>query len=235
MKSLKRTKTNLEILSFLVQNQPHSTREIAKALNKNYRSINNMIQQLLSSNFVKVEFKKPSSKNPKIEVEYYGLTLIGLLNTLLLDKEVWNQIDVIAEKNYRKLLVFRKWPLFVFRSLRKEIISSFQDTLRSLVHARATASLEWYDMKYGDLAEKIDAYVLGSPALTLPRQRMNELFGDRFSRIWQTCKEDPQLRIFLEHEIQKRKKWTREKLDAVEKWEEWFQRTSEKALLGPVN
>jgi DNA-binding Lrp family transcriptional regulator len=235
MKSSKRAKTDFEILSFLAQNKPHSKREIAKALEKNYRSIRNVMQRLLSSKLIKVEFKKPSSKNSKKEVEYYGLTLLGLLNTRLLDKEIWNQIDVIAEKNYRKLLVFRKWPLFVFRSLRKEIIHSFQDTLKSLVHARATASLEWYDMKYGDLAEKIDAYVLGSPALTLPRQRMNELFGDRFLRIWQTCKEDPQLRMFLEHEIQKRKRWTREKLDAVEKWEEWFQRTSEKALLGSVN
>lgn len=235
MKSPKRKKTNLEILSFLAQNQPHSTREIAKALNKDYRSTNNAIQELLGSNFVKVELKKPSSKKPKVEVEYYGLTLVGLLNTLLLDKELWNQIDVIAEKNYRKLLVFRKWPLFIFKNVRKEIVSSFQHTLRSLVYARTTASLEWYDMKYGDLAEKIDAYVLGSPALALPRQRMNELFGDRFLRIWQTCKEDPQLRIFLEHEIQNRKKWTQEKLDAVKKWEEWFQRTSEKTLLSPVN
>jgi DNA-binding Lrp family transcriptional regulator len=235
MKSQKRTKTNLEILSFLAQNKPHSTREIANALNKDYRSTNNMIQQLLSSNFVKVEFKRPSSKNPKIEVEYYGLTLVGFLNTLLLDKEVWNQIDVIAEKHYRKLLVFRKWPLFALRNTRKEIVSSFQHTLRSLIYARTTPSLEWYDMKYGDLAEKIDAYVLGSPALTLPRQRMNELFGDRFLRIWQTCKEDPQLRMFLEHEIQNRKKWTRQKLDAVKKWEEWFQHVSEKALLSPVN
>jgi len=222
MKSPKRTKTNLEILSFLAQNKPHNTREIAKALNKGYRSTNNMIQQFLDSNFIKIEYKKPSSKNPKIEVEYYGLTLLGLLNTLLLDKEVWKQIDVIADNNSDRLLVFRKWPLFVLRNMRKEIVSSFQLTLRSLVSAQATASLEWYDMKYTDLAEKIDAYVLGSPALTLPKQRMNELFGDRFLRIWQACKEDPQLKIFLKHEIQDRKKWTREKLDTVKKWEEWL-------------
>ncbi|MDH5376510.1 MAG: hypothetical protein OEZ21_07745 [Candidatus Bathyarchaeota archaeon] len=222
MKSPKRTKTNLEILSFLAQNKPHSTWEIAKALNKGYRSTNNMIQQLLDSNFIKIEFKKPSSKNPKIEVEYYGLTLPGLLNILLLDKEVWKQIDVIAEKHSDRLLVFRKWPLFVLKNMRKEIVSSFQLTLSSLACAKATANLEWYDMKYTDLAEKIDSYVLGSPALTLPKQRMNELFGDRFLRIWQTCKEDPQLKIFLKREIQDRKKWTRERLDAVKKWEEWF-------------
>ena len=222
MKSPKRTKTNLEILSFLAKNKPHNTWEIAKALNKSYRSINNMIQQLLDSDFIKIEYKKPSSKNPKIEVEYYGLTLPGLLNTLLLDKEVWKQIDVIADKHSDRLLVFRKWPLFVLRNMRKEMVSSFQHTLRSLAYAQATASLEGYDMKYADLAEKIDAYVLGSPALTLPKQRMNELFGDRFLRIWQACKEDPQLKIFLKHEIQDRKRWTREKLDAVKKWEEWF-------------
>jgi len=222
MKSPKRTKTNLEILSFLAQNRPHSTWEIAKALNKGYRSTSNMIRQLLDSNFVKIEFKKPSSKNPKIEVEYYGLTLPGLLNTLLLDKEVWKQIDVIAEKHSDRLLVFRKWPLFVLRNMRKEIVNSFQLTLSSLACEKATANLEWYDMKYTDLAEKIDSYVLGSPALTLPKQRMNELFGDRFLRIWQTCKEDPELKIFLKREIQDRKKWTRERLDAVKKWEEWF-------------
>jgi len=222
MKSPKRAKRNLEILSFLAQNRPHSTWEIAKALNTGYRSTNNIMQQLLDSNFIKIEYKKPSSKNPKIEVEYYGLTLPGLLNTLLLDKEVWKQIDVIADKNSDRLLVFRKWPLFVLRNMRKEMVSSFQLTLRSLVYAQGTASLDWYDMKYTDLAGKIDAYVLGSPALTLPKQRMNELFGDRFLRIWQACKEDPQLKIFLKHEIQDRKRWTREKLDTVKKWEEWF-------------
>lgn len=222
MKSPKRAKRNLEILSFLAQNRPHSTWEIAKALNKGYRSTNNIMQQLLDSGFIKVEYKKPSSKNPKIKVEYYGLTLPGLLNTLLLDKEVWKQIDIVADKNSDRLLVFRKWPLFVLRNMRKEMVSSFQLTLRSLVYAQATASLDWYDMKYTDLAEKIDAYVLGSPALTLPKQRMNELFGDRFLRIWQACKEDPQLKIFLKHEIQDRKRWTREKLDTVKKWEEWF-------------
>jgi len=222
MKSQKRTKTTLEILSFLAQNKPHSKREIAKALNKSYGKTHNAIQQLLDSDFVKIEYKKTSSKNPKKEEEYYGLTLQGLINTLLLNKEVWKQIDVIAEKHSDRLLVFRKWPLFVLRNVRKEIVSSFQLTLRSLVHAQATASLEWCDMKYTGLAEMIDAYVLGSPALTLSKQRMNELFGDRFLRIWQVCKEDPKLKTFLEHEIQNRKKWTREKLDAVKEWEEWF-------------
>lgn len=235
MKSPKRTKTNLEILSFLAQNKPHTTREIAKALNRDFRSTNNVIQQLLDSSFVKVEFKKPSAKDSKIDVEYYGVTLLGLINTLLLDKDVWTQIDVIAEKHYKKLLVFRKWPLFVLRNRRKEIVSSFQHTLRSLVYARATVSLEWYDMKYADLAEKIDAYVLGSPALTLPIQRLTELFGDRFLRIWQVCREDPQLKMFLEHEIEDRKRWTREKLAAVNEWEKWVAGTSEKALLSPVN
>lgn len=77
-------------------------------------------------------------------------------------------------------------------------------------------------MKYTGLAEMIDAYVSGSPALTLSKQRMNELFGDRFLRIWQVCKEDPKLKTFLEHEIQNWKRWTREKLDEVKEWEEWF-------------
>ncbi|MDH5267804.1 MAG: hypothetical protein OEW62_09025 [Candidatus Bathyarchaeota archaeon] len=153
----------------------------------------------------------------------------------MFDKDVWKQIDVIAEKHYKKLLVFRKWPLFVLRNRRKEIVSSFQHTLSSLVYARSTVSLEWYDMKYADLAGKIDAYVLGSPALTLPIQRLSELFGDRFLRIWQVCREDPKLKIFFKHEIQNRKRWTREKLDAVKEWEEWFAGTSEKALLSPVN
>lgn len=222
MKSPKRTRTTLEILSFLARNRPHSVWEIAKALNKSYGKTHNTIQQLLDSDFIKIEYKKPSSRNPKTEVEYYGLTLRGLLNTLLLDKEVWKQIDVIADKHSDRLLVFRKWPLFVLRNVRKEIVSSFQLTLRSLVYAQTTASLEWYDMKYTDLAEMIDAYVLGSPALALSKQRMNELFGDRFLRIWRACKEDPKLKTFLEHEIQNRKKWTLEKLDAVKKWEEWF-------------
>lgn len=221
-KSPERTKTDLEILSFLAQNRPHNTWEIAKALNRSYRNTNNMMQQLLDSDFIKIEYKKPSSKNPETEVEYYGLTLPGLLNTLLLDKEVWKQIDVVAEKHSDKLLVFRKWPLFVLRNMRGDIVSSLQLTLKSLVYAQSTPSLEWYDMKYADLAEKIDAYVLGSPALTLPKQRMTELFGDRFLRIWQTCKEDPKLKIFFKHEIQNRKRWTREKLDAVKKMEEWF-------------
>lgn len=221
-KSPERTKTNLEILSFLAQNRPHNTWEIAKALNRSYRNTNDMMQQLLDSDFIKIEYKKPSSKNPETEVEYYGLTLPGLLNTLLLDKEVWKQIDVVAEKHSDKLLVFRKWPLFVLRNMREDIVSSLQLTLKSLAYAQSTPSLEWYDMKYADLAEKIDAYVLGSPALTLPKQRMTELFGDRFLRIWQTCKEDPKLKIFFKHEIQNRKRWTREKLDAVKKMEEWF-------------
>ena len=222
MKKSPKRKIDLEILSFLAQNRPHSTWEIAKALSKSYRSTNNVIQRLLDSDFIKIEYGKPSSKNPETEVEYYGLTLPGLLNTLLLDKEVWKQIDVVAEKHSDKLLVFRKWPLFVLRNMREDIVSSLQLTLKSLVYAQSTASLEWYDMKYADLAGKIDAYVLGSPALTLPRQRMTELFGDRFLRIWQTCKEDPKLKIFFKREIQNRKRWTREKLDAVKKIEEWF-------------
>lgn len=125
MKKRKRERTTPKILLFLAQKKPASKWEIAKVLNKSYGNIYATIQQLLNRNLIKIEYKKPSAKNPKIEVEYYSITILGLFEVInsFSPKELDGNMDVIAKKHADKLpLVFGKWEHFSKHGFREQAI-----------------------------------------------------------------------------------------------------------------
>ena len=121
----KKRETAPKILLFLAQNKPASKWEIANTLNKSYGNTHATIQQLLNRHLIKVEYKKPSAKNPKIEVEYYSLTIPGLFEVInaFSAKELDENIDPIARKHADKLpFIFGKWAHFIKHGFRKQAI-----------------------------------------------------------------------------------------------------------------
>ena len=131
MKKRKRTQTTPQVLRYLAMNEPSSKWQIAKALRKSYSNIHATIQLLKKAGYIEIVKCKPSEKNPKIKVEYYGLTLAGLIVYLMNNKDALKQIDEIAEVHDDKLLVFKKWQLFKAAGLREKMLSYIEDAIKA--------------------------------------------------------------------------------------------------------
>jgi len=110
-KKEKREATMPKVLLYLTCNKANKW-EIAQKLNKSYSNIHSTIKQLLRQNLICVSHRKRSSKNPKIDVEYYTVTFQGLI-TALVQPESLKYADQIAEQQEKLLpLIFGKWQHF---------------------------------------------------------------------------------------------------------------------------
>lgn len=130
-KPLSLTKIQAEILLHIAKHKQANKYEISQSLNKSYSSIYNGINCLLEHKLVKVQRTEPGEKNPKIEVDYYALTLSGLLVTFDYTP-TWNYIDQIAEKQADKLpLIFGKWQFFINKGVRDKVAKRFEGAVLS--------------------------------------------------------------------------------------------------------
>ena len=123
-----------DILLYLT-NAPEANKwQISKEIKRAYSGIYKTIKDLLGFNFIRVTRTEPGTKNPRIEVEYYSLTNIGLLHTLTL-RGSWD-IDKIAQVHYDKMLFFKKWHLIqddeVKQFITKEFITALHEVLNYL-------------------------------------------------------------------------------------------------------
>lgn len=103
----KRTQTAPRVLRYLAMNKPSSKWQIAKALKKSYSNIHATIQLLEKARCIEVVERKPSEKNPKIKVEYYDLTFLGLIGAL--SHLFPTEIDQVARAKQHKWLIFKEW------------------------------------------------------------------------------------------------------------------------------
>lgn len=130
----KLTRMAWDILSYLTENTEANRWQISQETNRSYSSVHETIKKLIDYKLVQITKMEPSKKNPKIEVEYYGLTKIGLLHTLTLRGP--SDIDKIAETHRDKLLFFKKWHLIednrAKRFIAKEFIAGLHEVLNTL-------------------------------------------------------------------------------------------------------
>lgn len=101
--------TDRDILLYLASNPEANRWEIKNAINRAYSGIYRSIHKLLDFKQIKIKRERPGKRNFTINTPIYGLTKLGLYNSLLL-KETWNHIEEVASAHKDKLpLVFGKW------------------------------------------------------------------------------------------------------------------------------
>src|SRR5208337_736180 len=88
--------TAKEVLVLLTTSEPKSKWQIKKELGKSYGNVHETIKILLREGMVRIEKSEHSTRNPKIDVEYYGLTICGLIRVLATEEKP-EILDKIAE------------------------------------------------------------------------------------------------------------------------------------------
>ena len=102
----KRTPVLPKVLTFLARKTEANRWQIKKQLRVSYSNVYNAIEGLLKDKLIRISKTKRSAKNPKIDVDYYQLTFIGLL-TGISRKGIWKYIDEVANAqkiNFRSSL-----------------------------------------------------------------------------------------------------------------------------------
>jgi DNA-binding PadR family transcriptional regulator len=224
------TDTKKAILSFLAQNKPTSKWQLARALKKSYGNVHATIQELLQDKHkpIKVDEVRKSNKNPKIEVEYYRLTLEGLAEALALDTQLWKTIDHLVETHQDKLLIFKKWEFFRKKNLTKQIIDNLKLALVGILRERI--DLKFGGLRFGfrdrlefseeELQKTIDSAVLGCHGL---RYFKNEKDLSSFLETLKVCKEDKELNDFVLSELDSFKRIEEDRLESVKNGSRFFE------------
>ncbi len=118
--------TDLQILIHILENGPKNRFELRKELRKPYTTVYDTVRSLFNDKFLCISRKK-KVKN----VEYYDLTLYGLIVLIRAYPKIWEKIDSIAQIHSDRLLIFNKWDFFVKNGLREEIIKRLKFTIES--------------------------------------------------------------------------------------------------------
>jgi hypothetical protein len=101
-----------KILAFLAGSGSCSKWQIAKALGLSYGNTYGTIKDLLQNELIIILETRASGKNKKIDVEYYGLTLLGFLialNVVQVKPENKALIVSLIEKQNHLHPLFAKW------------------------------------------------------------------------------------------------------------------------------
>jgi len=135
-----RTRTAPEILRLVAREGPKSKWQMKNLTGKSYGNIHQTVKELLAQGLIRKEATRPSKRNPKMEVEYYSLTLSGLISALS-DSRLWNdviekgkydEIEAIIKRNRSLHPIFQKWD-HLSRSIQKhELMSALLATVMCL-------------------------------------------------------------------------------------------------------
>jgi len=199
MSRKKREKTEPKILLYLATHNEGNKWEIARDLRKSYSNVHGAMKKLLNHKLIYTTSKRKSEKNPFMDVEYYGLSLSGLLVSLC-EEEIWNQIDSVAKKHPDKLLVFKKWQFFSQENLKEIIIENLK--LAMELNLRMRLSMDVFFHKPIEIKNMsaflavFDSMVLGCYPFVYSGAR-----DERTLKIIKVCKRDPELRSFLEDRL----------------------------------
>lgn len=127
-----------KILVFLAGSGPCSKWQISKALNLSYGNTYASIKDLLKNELIIILETRASGKNKKIDVEYYGLTLLGFLlalNVVEVKPENKALIVSLIEKQSHLHPSFAKWSTLMqqvpdpalFHALSRAVGSTFYE------------------------------------------------------------------------------------------------------------
>jgi len=207
--------TTVLILSYLAKNQSQNKWVLSKKLEKSYGNIHASVKILLENNtpFIRIEHTEPSSKNPKARINFYGLTLHGVLEGLIDNSKLWEKIDVIAEIHQDKLRIFKKWKFFEIRGLKESIKAAMMSFLASIEMTQSSLMLvsrriEWTEE---ELKNIVDSAVLGVHEIRTRKEPSN-----LFSEILKAAKEDKELKEFIINELNQAKNITLNTLKRLE-------------------
>jgi hypothetical protein len=116
------TETGWKILINLGVVKDDNKYSISKVSGVSYAGIHKTIKQLLNLYLIEISRTEKSSKNPKMDVEYYKLSKVGLFNALT-RKITWDYINEIAQVQSDNLpLIFGKWEFFKENKILEKII-----------------------------------------------------------------------------------------------------------------
>jgi hypothetical protein len=212
------------ILLLLATDAPKSRWGIKNILRKSYGNVHETVKVLLTEYLINKVKSNRSSKNPKLKVDYYDLTNLGLLRVLS-NSDASESIDKIAEKHKDKLLLFRKWPFFRQTGrieFIKTMISHFPRFHQSTV--RLASLLGTAEVKIGDkqAEEMINSWVFGLFMWNNPNVSIKEnqdLFAI-YWKIWEVCKQESELKEFLEEHIKQFRQYHLSTIDQINNLEE---------------
>lgn len=145
MRKILPERTSPKILLFLATRGESNKWKIAKGVNRSYSNIHAVIKLFLKEKFILVVKKRKARRNLKLNVEYYDLTIYGLVVCLLLDsKEVWTYIDEIAEAQKNRLpLIFGKWSYFKEKSILDEVVERLKIAVLQLSTDKSMKALRY--------------------------------------------------------------------------------------------
>lgn len=210
--------TTDKIMLYLATHNKATRWDLKNELGKSYGNIHDTIDALLKEKLIEITQSKPSERNPKISVDYYDLTMFGLLYILASPKAI-QQFDLIVESQKDKLLLFKKWEYLKERKvdkIEKELVRVFPKLMQEF--ARVTEFMGQASMINEKRAETIineillGAYMLDSPATHL--EKNPELFTAHL-QLWQAFKGDPELASMLKEQINLFKEHYNRKLNQI--------------------
>lgn len=154
------SRTDRDILLYLASNPEANRWEIKNAINRAYSGIYRSIHKLLDFKQIKIKSERPSERNFTINTPIYGLTKLGLYNSLLL-KETWNHIGKVASAHKNKLpLVFGKWDHYEEKKVIDIVIKRLFHGIRAAYPTISNLPPDVYDIFEED--EESDSRTLDS-------------------------------------------------------------------------
>lgn len=214
-KKKQRTSTYFSILFDIAVNGPKSMWELASRLNKSYGNIHDTVKKLTKEKEKMIEpiRTEPSSKNPKIQVEYYDINIWGLF-FILQHEKILEYIDEIAARQKDKLIIFEKWDFFKERGVEKnlkfaigrigEILSLWGRLVTKFPTPWLNPNSIWTEVGTCEFIEDliIGAYTWENVALTITTEpgALKLYFP-----IWRACMDDPKLKEWLLKKFDKTK------------------------------
>lgn len=209
--------TTLKILSYLATHISQNKWQLSKKLEKSYGNVHASMKKLLEKDpsLIKLAVTRKSKTNPKMSVDFYGLTLHGLIEALLANLDLWKETDSIAKIHEKKLLIFEKWKFFEEEGLTDNITKALQITLASIVKTQVQVQLSFgKKMKWTEeeLRDLVDSMTLGCYEI-----RTSKDPSEFYLKILEAAKKDEDLWKFIEEELQQFEDIALKQVDRIKK------------------
>lgn len=197
-----------KILTFLAGNGPCSKWQIAKALGLSYGNTYATIKDLLQNELIRIAETRASGKNKKIDVEYYGLTLLGFLMALtVIEVTPENKALIVSiiEKQSHLHPLFAKW-----NTLMQQV--SHIVLFRSLSNVAGSICYEWRESSRGRVYRDLTDYFT-EKMLSLVRYDFDSDYLKSIDQWLEAIRQDKELKRYVETRIKNSIRKDRETLE----------------------
>jgi len=195
MKKSRGIEQTFKILKFLAKNKNVSQYDLPQKIGCSYRTLLRHLKELKREGLAHIVKTEVSSKGG-LEKNIWEITVQGLIAVLVYAEEIsGEELEEIAETQKDKLLLFKKWDYFAKKGLRESLIEGIRLASEEIAEAIYVKRFIWGEKT--DLDENdLMAIALGLIFLEDPQELPKE-YGF-FKDFWKACKQDPELRQFVE-------------------------------------